>query len=193
MALSHKQLFVVSCGLGLQAAILVLINGFMPKLTNGMDMMWIAFQAWAVYFVVGCTPLNGLKAWLGYLSGIIASIAIIKIMGAPGIKELPNVGPMNLAMALAVFLVVIPAIMSENFKNMVPALFIGSGAYFASLGHASLDASLQAANATACETTKFLYAAQCELIYCALGLSFGFITVYWRGKYEASLKQQNAA
>jgi len=39
---------------------------------------------------------------------------------------------------------------------MVPALFIDSGAVFASLGHASLAASLQAANATARETTKCL-------------------------------------
>jgi len=187
MALTHKQLFVVSCGLALQAAILVLINGVLPKATHGMDMMWIAFQAWAVYFVVGCTPLNGLKAWIGYLTGILASIAIIKLMGMPGIKDLPTLGGMNLGMALAVFIVVIPAIMSENLKNMVPALFIGSGAFFASLGHAQLASALAAANATGCQTTQFLYAAQTELIYCALGLSFGFITVFWRGKYEASL------
>ena len=192
MALSHKQLFVVSCGLALQAGILVLINGFLPMVTHGMDMMWIAFQAWAVYFVAGCTAMNGVKAWIGYLTGIIASIAIIKLMGVPGIQGLPKVGGMNLAMALAVFIVVIPAIMSENFKNMVPALFIGSGAFFASLGHASLANSLQAINAAACETTKFVYAAQAELIYCALGLSFGFITVFWRGKYEASLQSQIA-
>jgi len=194
MALTHKQLFVVSCGLALQAGILVLINGFLPMATHGMDMMWIAFQAWAVYFVAGCTPMNGLKAWIGYLTGIIASIAIIKIMGLPGIKGLSNVAePMNLAMAIAVFIVVIPAIMSENLKNMVPALFIGSGAFFASLGHASLKGALEKANACTCETTTFVYAAQAELIYCALGLTFGFITVYWRGKYEASLKKQGAA
>ena len=185
MALTHKQLFVVSCGLALQAAILVLINGVLPAVTHGMDMMWIAFQAWAVYFVVGCTPLNGLKAWIGYMTGIIASIAIIKLTQVPAIGSLGGVG----GLAAAVFIVVIPAIMSENCKNMVPALFIGSGAYFASLGHASLAAALQAANATASETTKFLFAAQAELIYCALGLSFGCITVFWRGKYEASLKK----
>jgi hypothetical protein len=187
MALSNKQLFVVSCGLALQAAILVLLNGFVPKLTHGMDMMWIAFQAWAVYFVAGCTPMNGLKAWIGYLTGIIASIAIIKIMGVPGIKDLPSVGGMNLVMAIAVFIVVIPAIMSENLKNMVPALFIGSGAFFASLGHAALTAAVEKAGAGGCQTTQFLYAGQAELIYCALGLSFGYITVFWRGKYEASL------
>jgi hypothetical protein len=169
--------------LAIQAAILVLINGFLPKATHGMDMMWIAFQAWAVYFVAGCTPLNGLKAWIGYLTGIVASIAIIKLTGAPGIKDLPMVGGMNLALSLAVFIVVVPAIMSENLKNMVPALFIGSGAFFASLGHAELAKAVPDGN----QTTQFLYAAQAELIYCALGLSFGLITVYWRGKYEASL------
>ena len=183
MSLSHKQLFVVSCGLALQAAILVLINGKMPAITHGMDMMWIAFQAWAVYFVVGCTAANGLKAWIGYLTGIVASIAIIKLMGMPGIVGLPTVGGMNLAMAAAVFIVVIPAIMSENVKNMVPALFIGSGAFFASFGHSALAAAVPSGDLT----TRFAYAAQTELIYCALGLSFGFITVFWRGKYEASL------
>jgi len=183
MALSHKQLFVVSCGLALQAAILVLINGFVPKITHGMDMMWIAFQAWAVYFFAGCTPMNGLKAWIGYLTGIIASIAIIELMGAPGLKGIPFVAGMNFTMAIAVFIVVIPAIMSENFKNMVPALFVGSGAFFASMGHTALNAAVPGGDMN----TKFLYATQAELIYCALGLSFGYITVFWRGKYEASL------
>ncbi len=183
MALSHKQLLVVSCGLAVQAAVLVLINAFVPVLTHGMDMMWIAFQAWAVYFVAGCTPQNGLKAWIGYLTGIVASVAIIKLMGCPGIQSLPSVGGMNLVMATAVFIVVIPAIMSENLKNMVPALFIGSGAFFASLGHAALAKAVP----DGCQTTQFLYAAQAELVYCALGLVFGYITVFWRGKYEASL------
>ncbi|MEN9975175.1 MAG: hypothetical protein RLZZ282_1181 [Verrucomicrobiota bacterium] len=187
MALTHKQLFVVSCGLAVQAAILVLINGLMPNITHGMDMMWIAFQAWAVYFVVGCTPMNGVKAWIGYLTGILTSIAIIQLTGMPGIKSLPVVGGMNLALSAAVFIMVIPAIMSENFKNMVPALFIGSGAFFASLGHASLADSLKAAGAVGSQSTTFLYAAQAELLYCALGLSFGFITVFWRSRYEASL------
>jgi hypothetical protein len=127
--------------------------------------------------------MNGVKAWIGYLTGILASIAIIKLMGAPGIVDLPQVGGMNLAMALAVFIVVIPAIMSENFKNLVPALFIGSGAFFGSLGHAALAAAVP----SGCQATQFLYAAQTELIYCAVGLTFGYITVFWRGKYEASL------
>jgi len=183
MSLSHKQLFVVSCGLAVQAAILVLINGVLPAITHGMDMMWIAFQAWAVYFIVGCTAANGIKAWIGYFTGILASIAIIELMGMPGIKGLPNIGGMNLAMAVAVFIVVIPAIMSENVKNNVATLFIGSGAFFASFGHSALAAAVPSGDLV----TKYVYATQAELIYCALGLTFGFITVFWRGKYEASL------
>ena len=178
MKLKTSQLMVVSCGIAFQALILVLLNAFIPKLA-GTDAMWIAFQAWAVYFLAGCTLLGGLRAWIGYATGIAASIAIIALMGFPVIKNIPAVGGMNLVMALAVFIVVIPAIMSENLKNMVPALFIGSGAFF------GLSQIMSAANP---EVTH-LDVARAELVYCAVGLLFGFITVFWRGKYEASLKK----
>ena len=174
MALKNSQLMVVSCGLALQAFILVLLNAFVPALA-GTDAIWVAFQAWAVYFLAGCTPMGGVKAWVGYATGIAASIVIIELMGAPGISSLPTVGGMNLAMAVAVFIVVVPAIMSENLKNMVPALFIGSGAFF------GLSGLMDGAG--------HLAVARAELVYCAVGLLFGFITVFWRGKYEASLKK----
>ena len=172
--LKNSQLMVVSCGLGFQAFILVLLNAFIPHLA-GTDAIWIAFQAWAVYFLAGCTPMGGVKAWIGYATGIAASIAIIELMGAPGISSLPTVGGMNLVMAVAVFIVVIPAIMSENLKNMVPALFIGSGAFFGLSG--------------LMEGAGHLAVARAELVYCAVGLLFGYITVFWRGKYEATLKK----
>ena len=174
MALKNSQLMVVSCGLGLQAAILVLINAFIPKLA-GTDAMWVAFQAWAVYFLAGCNPMGGIKAFIGYATGIAASIAIIELMQAPGIGALPVVSGMSFAMALAVFIVVIPAIMSENLKNMVPALFIGSGAFFGLSG--------------LMPGKSYLAVTQAELVYCAVGLFFGFITVYWRSKYEARLSK----
>lgn len=189
MALSHKHLLVVSIGIAAQAAVMVLLNAYVPKLCHGMDMMWIAFQAWAVYFLAGCNPKAGAKAWVGYLSGIIASILIIKLMGVPGISKISaNVGGMNVLMAVAVFIIVIPAIMTENVKNFVPGLFIGSGAFFATLGSKALEAALPEA---ASQNTAFLYAAQAELVYALFGLVFGYITVFWRGKYEASLAKKN--
>ena len=185
MALKNKNLLVVSCCLGLQAAILVLLNAFIPKIA-GMDAMWIAFQAWAVYFVSGCTPMGGQKAWLGYLSGIVASSAIIEMMGVPGIKTLPSIGGMNVVMAVAVFIVVIPAIMTENLKNMVPALFIGSGAFFALFTIMNGNPELMKTIGDG-KMAKYIFATRVELTYCLVGQIFGMITVFWRGKYEASL------
>ena len=182
MALKNSQLLVVSCGLGVQAAILVLLNTFIPKLA-GQEALWIAFQAWAMYFLAGCTPMGGVKAWIGYGTGIAASIAIIELMSLPCLSGLANVSGLNIAMALAVFVVVIPAIMSENLKNMVPALFVGSGAFF------GLFTIMHATGETACKWATYGLATRTELVYCAVGLLFGFITVFWRGKYEASLNK----
>ena len=175
MVLKNSQLAIVSCGLAFQAFILILLNGFIPELA-GADAIWIAFQAWAVYFLAGCTLISGIRALIGYATGIAASIAIIELMGAPGISSIPNVSGMNIAMALAVFIVVVPAIMTEKLKNMVPALFIGSGAFFGLSG--LMDGA------------EHLAVARAELVYCAVGLLFGFITVFWRGWYEATLNKR---
>jgi len=185
MALKNKNLLVVSCGVAVQAALLVALNAYIPKIA-GMDAMWISFQAWAVYFLAGCNPLGGLKAWLGYLSGIIASIAIIELMGVPGISAMPSIGGMNLVMTLAVLIVVVPAIMTENLKNMVPALFIGSGAFFAlfTIIHASPEIVKTIGEG---KMANYLFVTRVELVYCLVGQIFGWITVFWRSKYEASL------
>jgi hypothetical protein len=159
----------------------VLLNKFVAELA-GADAIWIAFQAWAVYFLAGCNLLGGIRALIGYATGIVASIAILALMSAPGISDLPPWGGMNFVMAVAVFIVVIPAIMSEKVKNMIPALFIGSGAFFGLLfGHMG---------ETATQFATQLDAARVVFVYCAYGLLFGFITVFWRGMYEASLKSK---
>ena len=183
MALKNSQLMVVSCGLAVQAFCLVVINAFVAKLV-GADTIWIAFQAWAVYFLVGCNVMGGIKAWLGYASGIAISILITKLMGLlGGISWIPSpdkMGGINLVMAIAVFIAVFPAIMSENLKNLIPCLFIGSGAFF---GLSSIDFGGETGK------LSLLSATYVELVYCALGLLFGWITVFWRGKYEASLSK----
>ncbi|MCL2004782.1 MAG: DUF1097 domain-containing protein [Planctomycetaceae bacterium] len=176
MQLTKNQLAVISCCLALQAFILVVLNAFIPILA-GADHIWVAFQAWAVYFLAGCSAKGGVKAFIGYATGIAASIAIIELIGV--LSFLPSPAGINLAMALAVFIVVIPAIMSEAFKNMVPALFIGSGAFFGLSGLMGAEG-----------WSGHLAVARVELVYCAVGLLFGYITVFWRGKYEASLSKK---
>jgi len=185
MALKNGPLMVISCGIALQAFILVMLNAFVAEVA-GADVIWVAFQAWAVYFFAGCSSKGGIQALIGYATGILASIVIIELIGIGG-RILP--GPdttlgMDVVMALAVFLVVIPAIFfSEKLKNMIPALFIGSGAFFA------LTAILPPAEGTS-NWAWYASIAQAELVYCAYGLLFGWITVFWRGMYEASLAKK---
>ena len=179
MPLTHKQLLIVACGIALQAFILVVLNPLVA-MAAGADLIWVAFQAWAMYFLAGCTMKGGIKALIGYFTGIVASVAIILLMGC--LDLLSNVGGVNLAMALAVFTIVIPAIwLSETLKNMVPALFVGSGAFFA-LTAIMWDPALT-------DWQNFTAITRAEMVYCAYGLLFGFITVFWRGRYEASLSK----
>ncbi len=126
---------------------------------------WIAFQAWAMYFLAGCDLKGGLRTLIGYVMGIVASIAIMVLGG-----KFAGMG--FYAVPVAVFLVVIPVIFLEKVKwlDFVPAIFIGAGAFFAFMSYVP--------NAT------FAVAAKTELIYCVLGLFYGYITIALRGAYE---------
>lgn len=131
---------------------------------------WIAFQAWAMYFLAGCDLKGGLKTLIGYVIGIVASIAIMVLGGyfaGMGFYALP----------LAVFLVVIPVILLEKVKwlDFIPAIFIGAGAFFAFMSYVP-DAT-------------FAIAAKTEIIYCLLGLGYGYITILLRTAYEKKVSK----
>lgn len=129
---------------------------------------WIAFQAWAMYFLAGCDLKGGLRTFLGYVVGIIASIAIM-LMGT----YFSEMG--FYAFPIAVFLVVIPVILLEKVKwfDFIPAIFVGAGAFFAFMSYVP--------------NSTFLIAAKTELIYCVLGLIYGYITVRLRTAYEKKI------
>ncbi len=141
---------------------------------------WIAFQAWAVYFLGGCNVMGGIKGFISYTVGIAASICIMmlggSLSGALGFFGVPA----------AVFIVVIPAICCERVAilDYLPALFIGAGAYFGIMGYISGSPSV------APEYAGNFYAfGAVELFYCAFGLVWGWLTVTFRGMYENSLKK----
>ncbi|MCX6868935.1 MAG: DUF1097 family protein, partial [Verrucomicrobia bacterium] len=69
-----------------QAFTMMVIAPFIPgadKVLLGAPglITWIAFQAWAMYFLAGCTPKMGAKTFAGYAGGILASIAIFELNG----------------------------------------------------------------------------------------------------------------
>jgi len=132
---------------------------------------WIAFQSWAMYFLAGCNVKGGVKTLIGYILGIIASIAIISL----GSGQLSSLG--FFAFPIAVLLVVIPVIFLEKVKwlDFIPAIFIGSGAFFAFMGYVP--------------NANFAIATKTELIYCVLGLVYGYITVSLRTAYETRVSK----
>lgn len=196
--MSFGKFIVIPILLGVQAAILMLIAKFFPGSTPAVGgpglLIFVSFQAWAVYFAAGCTPKNGVKVLLAYASGIAASIAIF-LMGdalAPiiGSADAPNY---YLSYALAVFIVVIPAISLERVPmlDFIPGLFIGSGMFFAIMtlgGTVGLNEAGEAVKIGIPHTMAgFKSVFVPELIGCAVGQVFGFITVLWRGAYEAKV------
>ena len=132
---------------------------------------WIAFQAWAMYFLAGCDIKGGIKTLLGYVMGIIASIVIMVL----GSGQFAGLG--FFAFPLAVLIVVIPVIFLEKVKwlDFIPAIFVGAGAFFAFMSYVP--------------NASFAIAAKTELIYCVLGLVYGYITVSLRGAYEKKVSK----
>ncbi|HET6559021.1 MAG TPA: DUF1097 domain-containing protein [Prolixibacteraceae bacterium] len=141
------------------------ISPFMPiEGNNGFS--WVTFQAWAMYFMAGCTIKGGVKTFLGYVMGVLAAVAIIFMAGAFG-----SAG--SWALPLAVFVAVIPMCSMERAHwslDFVPALFISSAVFFAFTG--------------LYKEATFTAIAITILTYCAIGMIYGVVTVSARAAYE---------
>ena len=173
--MTAKKYFVIALFIGLQAAILQAVDqaicgGLAPLVAGGG---WISFQAWAMYFLGGCTPKGAARVTCGYILGMIASIAIMMLGGALG-------GLGFWAMPLTL-LILVPLIMyleiTPELINFTAALFVGAGVFFGIMSYAP--------------GATFGSAFVGELIYCVIGLACGFCTVTFRGWYEPRYDQKH--
>ncbi|MDP6635223.1 MAG: DUF1097 domain-containing protein [Phycisphaerae bacterium] len=165
--MTFKQFFPIPVGIAVLAFLLMIFDIIAGYCPGKYFVIWVAFQAWAMYFMAGCTLQNGVKVMLGYLGGAVASIAIMEFSGL-----ISFLGPM--AAPVAVLIIVVPVICAERVPmlDFVPAWFVGAGVYFA----------LRGSYPTHTATTIT------SLFSCAVGIAFGIATVVGRGKYEATLK-----
>jgi hypothetical protein len=149
-----------------------LISPVMPPEGN-VGLSWICFQSWAVYFFSGCTLKGGVKAFISYGLGIVVSILIMLLGGALA----PSLG--FCAVPLAVGLLACAAIFGERneWTSCIPALFIGAGAFFAFMNYIP--------------GATFGIAAFTIMVYCLIGLVFGWMTILLRSKYEAWVAKKN--
>ncbi|MFI3306157.1 MAG: DUF1097 domain-containing protein [Rikenellaceae bacterium] len=134
---------------------------------------WIAFQSWALYFLAGCSVQGGIKVLLSYIAGIAGSILIMVWGGA-----MPALGFFAFPIAVGSVTCAICFLERTTWLSMVPASFIGAGAFFGFMTYVP-GATFGAAAAT-------------ELIYCVAGLIFGYVAVKLRVAYEGAVSEGEA-
>ena len=143
-----------------------LISPYMP-IADNKGFGWVTFQAWAMYFMAGCTVKGGARTFLGYVLGVLSAILIIELAGVLGSTGL-------WAVPLAVLVMVIPMCSMERAHSLidfVPAIFVSSAVYFA---------FTQIYPATTTKTSM----AVTILVYCGIGMILGYITISIRTAYE---------
>lgn len=136
-----------------------------PMMPIGPTFGWVAFQAWAAYFIAGCDIKGGVKAFAAYIVGMVASIGIIAFGG-----QLGSLG--FWAFPVAILILVVPTICTEKVEllNLTPIVFVGAGAFFAIMNYVP----------EATFTTAFIS----ETVFCLIGLVLGFLTITIRGAYD---------
>lgn len=167
--MTAKKYLPIALFIGAQAFLIQIIDqllcAYVPPAGN-FGFGWVAFQAWAVYFLAGCTPKDGVRAFIGYFAGIIASIAIIAGSGM--------VSALGFFATPVVLMVLVPIVLYLDIApspfNLVPAVFVGAGVFFGCM--------------TYVPGATFTNILITESIYCVLGLIFGWGTVTFRGWYE---------
>jgi hypothetical protein len=183
--LSFGKFMVIPVAIAIQAFILMVITPYIPL--NGSEasgfklLTWVSFQAWAMYFLAGCNPKMGVKTLIGYIGGIIASIAIFELAGVfAGL----NAGTNAWGLYLAVLIVVVPVIAMEKVPwcDFIPAYFIGAGVFFGLYEYLQ-----QPEGAAMGKCTWYSTVATAEIVACVVGLIFGAITVYGRVWYEGKV------
>lgn len=166
-----KKHTVISLFVGLQAGVLMIIDqsihGLLPPDGNA-GFAWLSFLGWATYFMAGCTVVDGIRAFSGFIFGIVASILIIIMAGSLGFLGF-------LATPFAVFVIawlLFYLELAPKLFNFVPSIYIASGAFFGCMSYVP----------GATFGSIFLT----EMVYLTLGLSLGWMTIAFRSRYETS-------
>ena len=188
MTLSFGKYIFIPIFIAFQAFTMMAITPYVPlngTVAGGLGLMtWVSFQAWAMYFLAGCTPKMGAKTLIGYGGGIVASIAIFELAA---VFAGMNAGVNAWGLYLAVFLVVIVVISMEKvpWLDFVPSYFLGAGVFFGLMTYLKQPEGV--------EMGKYAWygtVAVAEMVACALGLIYGAITVVFRRWYEGTFGEK---
>ena len=181
--MTFGQYIVIPLFIAFQAFMMMLVAPYIPGNPDSVGgpglMAWVAFQAWAMYFLAGGTPKMGVKTWMGYLGGVVASVAIFELAGA--LSGL-NSDTTQWGQYLAVFVVVVFVISAEKVPGIdfVPSYFLGAGVFFALMTY------LKKPDGVA-QFSWYGMVALPEMVACAVGLVYGWWTVTFKTWYVAKV------
>jgi len=190
--MSFAQFIIIPVFVSFQAFALMLLAPYVSHIPGNNGVLgaglvtWIVFQAWAMYFMAGCSIKTALKTIAGYIGGIVASIAIFEL----GDLLSQYLGGGYWGYAVAVFIVVIFVISAERVPGLdfIPAWFVGAGVFFAFVG-----GSAYMKEPIAHTLAGYQSVAIPEMTACVVGLIFGYITVAFRTRYEKSIAAKSKA
>ncbi|NCB50574.1 MAG: DUF1097 domain-containing protein [Clostridia bacterium] len=159
--MSFSKHLPIALFVALLAGVLQMVDQLIMNniLTGFNGFGWVAFLAWALYFLAGATPRNGVRAFIGYIFGIIGSVIIFKVAGWLG-----GIGFYAVPVGLFVGVLLLMELQrAPELFNLVPAAFIGAGAYFGICSYTPI--------------TGFTQAGLIEISYSFLGLFCGFLSI----------------
>lgn len=167
--MTPRRFLPIAIFVALQSSVLQVIDQVLrhavPPAAN-LGFTWVAFLAWATYFLAGSTVRGGAKALVGIMIGILYSIGVFVLGGWLGALGF-------LASPMAILLL-IPLVMylelGPDLVTLVPLVFVGAGTFFACM--------LYIPGAT------FATIAATQSIYTLLGLTFGWMTIAFRTAHQ---------
>ena len=187
-----SKFIIIPLFITLQAFLLMLISPFVPFTSKEVAavaghglLVWVAFQAWAVYFMGGGSVKMGVKSVIGYAGGIAASICIFK--AAAFLDPFLTIGGTPFGLYLIVGVVAGLLVCLGRFPTIdfVPAYFVGAGVFFALTGYLKAPANLD-------QFTWWLKLAAPEMTACVVGLAFGWGSVTFQTWYEGKVAREAA-
>jgi len=143
------------------------MSGWPDPACSGNALTFISFCCWACYFVCGCN-VKGAVNWIysmvgGIIAGILMFVLTFAFMGSMGYL---------MGVSVAVIILVIFMMFADKLKMNGAGVFIGTGLFFA----------LAAAHALTTYTVgDYCLVGITELIYAAIGLFAGYLTIMFNG------------
>jgi len=183
-----SKFIVIPLFITVQAFLLMLISPYVPFTGKEVAavagpglLVWVAFQAWAVYFMGGGSVKSGIRALIGYAGGIAASIGIFKAAAALSFLTLGGT-PFGLYLVVGLVAGFLVCLGRFPWIDFVPAYFVGAGVFFALTGYLKQPAGVD-------QLAWWLKLAAPEMMGCIVGLCFGWGSVTFQTWYEGKVNR----